>query len=911
MKRRFTLLWLVWLVTAAGPAHVEGAETRIAILGKDSALMTVADGLTVKFSRAANLAVLERAQVQKVWQEQALNAGQSGSYRKLGEVLGADGVLLLETIKEGADSYLIVRLLAVRSGVVVDFSRHKFPLADEAGWSDLLVRRELALLPKLSMSREQAVPISFLNVRSSLALPGAAVIEQQLNILLDHRLMSQREFILLERRQLGALAAEKELQQVEDTAFWTGSHILDGIIDKDGIVPGKVTLSMTLQPPNNRPKVQFEVSGDKQDLPGLVELMMAKLLPAITGKAAAGSWNADEEAGQYADEALWAMKWKLPQEALMAAETAWILGRKNEAMAQIRVNMLRGAAGTQKEMTGLNGRDWVVNAPEPGKLEKARDLLLLYEDCSRHLRQPTGAVSSIWLGKGNEVISTAAEVLEHYRELPSAQNGQEEAVSELKAECRRVVAMLGTMIPKTDLAQQAKFDLTKLRYCSYWVSSPEEAAQIYRELVRAETFSINRETVLRDANFRMRYWGWEDRTKVQTLWAGFLHELKDTTNLVQQCDSLLFSVRDQPKSKNRETQFWVGEEIEHFQEAVRAVLALIWNDKNGFKEPVTPGQINVLEGLISDHCHQFMHPWAIAMMQAQKDRAFEKFFHYVKGLPVLPREEIFPGRFFDPPAREYGPRNFEWTEERARKVIPYLEHVNVAGVSVRDLEKLVHYSASELGDYLRRTQTYDGASFQNFFYTREYTRAEADALRPLLEEFVQRFPRAEYSVKNLIIRKLQTPTSITQAKSQAMTEYMAKLAQLRQVLKTSTQYDQAVFQTLATDYFTETDAKELLPLWQSYVVRTKAEKPLRTAEEHLLARSVPIEEVKKYFETATTYDAALVSRQLVARFLTKDEAVILRPVYEAYARRLNLEEKQVEFHTLQLNRARGNSLPHE
>src|SRR5437867_3662133 len=72
-----------------------GPSVRLAIIVEDPRLSTEADLLTVELSKRTDIELLERAQINKVRGEQALTASQRGDYLKLGELLGADGVLIL------------------------------------------------------------------------------------------------------------------------------------------------------------------------------------------------------------------------------------------------------------------------------------------------------------------------------------------------------------------------------------------------------------------------------------------------------------------------------------------------------------------------------------------------------------------------------------------------------------------------------------------------------------------------------------------------------------------------------------------------------------------------------------------------------------------------------------------------
>ena len=904
LNRTVLLLALLWIGLLA---QVEGASARLGIVTSDPSVATLADLLTVKFSQTDQLVMLERAKVNKIWQEQVLKATQAGNYRGLGEVLGADGIVLLETLKDGGESFLISRLLSVRSGIVVGYSRHKLPIADPPGWCDLFVRRQVGLVPKLSIKREEAVPLSYLNVRASLALASSTAMEQQLNILLNHRLMSRPELFLLERRRLDTLAAEKELQQVDDPSFWTGSYILDGIIDRDGVIPGKVTLTMTLQPPKQQPKVQFEVTGERENLPAIAEQIMLKLWEIINKPGAVDAWDAAGEAKQYADEAFWATKWKLPEEAKRAADTAWILGLKTEAIGKIRLSNRLPEISTEKRITGLNARRWVINEPEAGKAEAASELLVLLESSTHQLLSTKQSLSNEWASLGLDIIQSAGKLLEHYREMPTAQRGRESVLSELKANCRQAVEVMYELITKTAPRMRADLDLLELRFCSYWAAQPEDAATTYRQLVKADTFPANRQKVLFSQYYRLRYWSWEDRDKVHTLWENFIEELKQSTNIAAKCDMLLFTLRDQPMGKTENTDYWLEEEAKQFQATAAEVLKLIKDDTLGFRDEIDRNQLAVFEELIASRLRNSKQPWAIEMLKAQKERAFDRFYHYVRSQPDLPKIKLTPN--LRQRSTEYhGQLDFEWTEARARKVLPYLETMNERSVSIASLENLLNYTLPELCDYLKKTQSYDQERFSIRFNKRTYTDAEADELRPCLEDFKARVPMAKYAVQDLIQRKLLTPKHLKETALRQQSEYTTKVETLRNTLKTGAAYDYQVFQNIAADYFTVEDARELLELWRAYLIRTKADKPLRSAEQHLMARTFTIAEAKRQFETATMHDPALLTLHIVMRFPTKDEAKELKPVFLEYARRMNLGDKVIEYHLRQLDRATGTSL---
>jgi len=90
---------------------------RLAIVPETPEVGTALDVLTAEFSKNGNVHLLERAEIERVYREQGLSAANT-DYLKLGQILGADGLLLLQTATEGTNQFLNARLIAVKPGVV-------------------------------------------------------------------------------------------------------------------------------------------------------------------------------------------------------------------------------------------------------------------------------------------------------------------------------------------------------------------------------------------------------------------------------------------------------------------------------------------------------------------------------------------------------------------------------------------------------------------------------------------------------------------------------------------------------------------------------------------------------------------------------------------------------------------------
>jgi hypothetical protein len=159
---------------------------------------------------------------------------------------GADGLLVLEPATEGTNRFLAFRLLAVKPGVVIDAARLSWPAKDLMPWSAWMARRLSPLFPKLAVLPKDAIPISVVNLRSALRSRAAEELERQLTLLTIERLSREQQVFVVERRQMQRLSAEKELHELDESAFWNGSYLLEGIVDRDGFVRETVNLSARL-----------------------------------------------------------------------------------------------------------------------------------------------------------------------------------------------------------------------------------------------------------------------------------------------------------------------------------------------------------------------------------------------------------------------------------------------------------------------------------------------------------------------------------------------------------------------------------------------------------------------------------------------------------------------------------------
>lgn len=454
MKHRTFKLLLLGIVAAFTTilpnevsAQTNNSPARLAIISESSAAVTVIDLLTVELSAKPYLQLLERAQIEKIYREQGLSAGNK-DVLKLGQVLGADGLLLLTPVSEGTNQFMQVRLVAVKPGVVIVSVRSVWPVQDVSAWSHWLANHFTPLLQKLSVPVRDAIPISVVNLRSATRSTGAQETERQLTSLVTERLTRERELFVLERRRMDLLSTEKELQGMGESSFWNGSYLLEGTIDRDGYSKETVTVDARLIPPQNGRGIEISIKGPRENLGEVIERLVAQILVAMRKPSSAVAWQPEAEAANYFAEAGWALKWGMIPEARAAADAAWALGKRDLAGALMRgrthvagvVSKLTPYEGTRTTFSPAYNRDGlrVSVPPSEARIQASINSTLatyplggVYKRTFENRRGSTTVDFALFIGLPEiENIERAKHALELYLEFcKTSPEGQAEFLS--------------------------------------------------------------------------------------------------------------------------------------------------------------------------------------------------------------------------------------------------------------------------------------------------------------------------------------------------------------------------------------------------------------------------------------------------------------------------------------------------
>ena len=550
MKNAFLIALLLLCLTEPAKSNSDSAPARLAIITDDPAAGAASDVLTSAFSSRADVQVLERAEIDKVLREQGISAANN-DFLKIGRTLGADGLIHLAIIRGKEGQFLEFRLIAVKPGVALASERFPWPITtDLPEWSAGIVRQVSPLLPKLTVLAKDALPISIVNIRSSVPTEEARDLERQLTILAIHRLTQEKQLFVLERRDMQSLARENEFNGVEGAAFWNGCYLLDGTIDRDGYSAETLTVSARLVPPNGGAPQQIELKGSRTNLVGMVNQLTEKILANLNLHASA-AWKPSDEAEQFAVDARWAYRWGLSPQARAASESAWVLGLRTKELASLRIRAYTDGIWILRDET----YDLQIPAlPDATMLSTlSRALELFYNDT--RLEFTNGAtMDEEWYLMGTRLVRVSLEVLGGFYVAAEVRDGVEDQLADVRASTRQALAFLGpksrptahpTPIPGHPKAfsnamarQLEQFDSAKWKGGGVAFEKPEDASPMFHEMLNEGYVPMELPHFVG--------WNWNDRKRAPRVTTQFVSEAIASTNIAVKLQGLCLALIKTP-----------------------------------------------------------------------------------------------------------------------------------------------------------------------------------------------------------------------------------------------------------------------------------------------------------------------------------------------------------------------------
>jgi curli biogenesis system outer membrane secretion channel CsgG len=716
MKRILVILAL--LPMALSLPGQTNEPVKLAVLAESSGAAEAGDVLIANLSSNGKLQLLERTEIQRVYREQGLSAGNK-DYLTLGHVLGADGLLLLNVAGARATpnlrvpfaaapppASLTVRLIAIKPGVVLSAEQFSVAAQDLTDWASSYAKHLEPLLPKLSLLVKDAIPISVVNLRCAAQSADAPEVERQLKLLTIERLSRERQLFVLERQRMQSLVEEKDLK-LDESAFWKGSYLLEGVVDQNGHARDTITINARLTPPKGGVPLLMEVSGSRTNFAEVINRLADRVDEALKINAAAPAWNAAEEAAQYFNEAKWALGWDIYLEAQTAAEAAWALGKRDADGALLRVRTYiqevprveAPGVGHFNLKTGRKPFNYVhINErPDPKYCDAALYALKCYEEFIRNL--PDGGAKIISPEKegyraGIDTLDAVSGVLQHFNHFPDLQQPVAEKLQELRALARSVAELISKSPPVHDsyftgdrvvkydelsrtIEENPNIFRCMVNWGCYWQETPEESIALYRELISSPVFRyLHKDLWLRPAiRPRLVAWNENDRQRIPALWNGFVQELAGSPDVLLQLEAKAFAVTDAKNERQK------GEAFTNFFNSL----------------------LEHREALLTNNVDVVYLGWGAGDLVPG-------------GGVVTPATESLERAYHS----EYRPKLQEMEQAYWTKSI----HATVAP---SEFEQQVQY--------LKDKKPYDFFEFERMFRTRNYSKAQAAEIQPLLNAY--------------------------------------------------------------------------------------------------------------------------------------------------------------------------------
>ncbi|HZM04908.1 MAG TPA: CsgG/HfaB family protein, partial [Candidatus Saccharimonadales bacterium] len=666
------------------PASIQG------FMSKFGTTLDAADLLTAQLSTHVNLQLLERNEIEKVYREQSLSA-ENHNDLKLGQILGADGVLLLRLTHGPDSSHLSVRLIAVKAGAVVLAETFTgSPRLTLPDWASAFATQLEPFLPKLAVPGKDAIPISIVNFRGAVRSPEAAQMEQQLRLLTIERLSQEPRFFVLERQQMGLLGGEKELK-LDDSAFWNGRYLLEGVVDQNGYSPEILTLDARLTPAKGGAPVLMHVSGSRTNLAEAINRLATKISDTLKLNSTVPDWKPGEEAAQYFAEAKWALKWGMDSEAQTAADSAWALGKRDLEEAVLRVKSYIASpdkmaidtvhasygpgtdAVARYELKVLSSNHVAVTykrvnpnlilfyaAKQPldiGHIDWAIHALDLYLQFSQTLPPTEPQVTSEWYGLGIEDLASASGILRQFYTFPEFREPVAEKLGILRASARAVAQWISKSPSVRDsyfisdriatrdelikhIAENPNIFGCKVTWGAFWQETPEDCVALYRELLHSPVFGYIHSALWSRGdgllNPRLIAWTREEQKRVPAVWNEFLLELDASTNLLWRLEAKALRTVDAPDEQTLGMTFTnFFDSIFENREALVAcpvdIMYLQWNARGVFADHPVSHTRDVLEGVYNKQY--------FGKLNDIGDEYWRKTIPAIKFLPLFKQQE--------------------------------------------------------------------------------------------------------------------------------------------------------------------------------------------------------------------------------------------------------------------------------
>jgi hypothetical protein len=519
------------------------AEVRIAVLSPEGGEVA-ADLLTAELSAHGKFAVVERAELTRVWREQSLKAVTADALERAGGMVRAEVLAVLEGRPISKGLALNLRVVTVRSGMALGWWETTVTQEELPSWAKSAAAQVSAIAGKLGNDASTLTPISFVGFTSPATGSAGALLQREINSLFRNRLGAEERILILERDKLLEAFLEKALD-AEEQKFWNGAFLLDGSINPVQLEGGSIEVSVRLSPPGGTP-MTFNISGERNDLAALALRFTEGVLNALKVSPKAEAWNPSAEANRFYEEARLAARSGFWQEAMAAADIAIALGKTDVDTHLVRLAAYTGfITPDDKESFYRTVRpkfgviEHFTKPPTPAILRASVDTAYQLRDFTG-MMTPEGAKSRPVLQRAIEAVG---EITLEYYFGAELREGNEDLLAQFRGAMRLAAKAYIAQARESRLGspgnpvdeKSIKFIAALRTFAALWGETPEESVELLREF-RSLPFWYSVEEEARQSNSRswiptLGGWKWSDRARAETVWKKFEAEPRPVQTL--------------------------------------------------------------------------------------------------------------------------------------------------------------------------------------------------------------------------------------------------------------------------------------------------------------------------------------------------------------------------------------------
>jgi hypothetical protein len=297
MKRSIMFLVLV-LWSASYSSGQQQKPLNIAVIADKAGSLAqspLISLLEVRLSQNENVKLLERAQIDKIMQEQQLIAAgflDRNNTIKIGQLLRADAFIIITS--EG--DLIRVRVAETAHGLRL-FDR--FEELDRSKLEEISTRIAgdiKNVLGKLSLPAGELIPVGIVDIHRVQLGEQHRILERTLPVLLSVRLGIEPKIIMLEREDLKVLLDEKLRTQGEDSKFWSSAVLIEGNLQPKNSV---LEMSLSLRRPAGEATKSFTVPVEPNEPLSAIDKAATDIVQEILNTPPSSQWQLAQEAEQF------------------------------------------------------------------------------------------------------------------------------------------------------------------------------------------------------------------------------------------------------------------------------------------------------------------------------------------------------------------------------------------------------------------------------------------------------------------------------------------------------------------------------------------------------------------------------------------------------------------------------------